>query len=118
MTCDTLGMDPCDRILGLTSPVDVQVMFNQSLVNVTLPPQLQSLTFGQDFNQNLEGVKLPSSLSLQRLRCWVISPFQLLLDPKNLVKETRFTVDQVCQKTSHSRPFVKSRRFWPICLKT
>lgn len=35
--------------------------FNQSLANVTLPQGLQSLIFGNDFNQSLLGL-LPSSL--------------------------------------------------------
>ena len=37
-------------------------MFNQSLQGVILPSSLQSLTFGETFNQSLQGVTLPSSL--------------------------------------------------------
>ena len=36
--------------------------FNQSLETVTLPGSLQSLTFGDRFNQSLENVTLPGSL--------------------------------------------------------
>jgi len=36
--------------------------FNQSLKQVTLPNSLQSLTFGSCFNQSLQGVTLPSNL--------------------------------------------------------
>ena len=36
--------------------------FNQSLDGVTLPKGLQNLTFGRNFNQSLEGVTWPSSL--------------------------------------------------------
>ena len=36
--------------------------FNQSLEGVILPNNLQILTFGRDFNQSLEGVSLPHSL--------------------------------------------------------
>ena len=36
--------------------------FNQSLEGVTLPSSLQTLTFGSDFDQSLEHVTLPSSL--------------------------------------------------------
>ena len=36
--------------------------FNQSLEGVTLPSSLQTLTFGKEFNQSLEGVTLPSIL--------------------------------------------------------
>ena len=36
--------------------------FNQSLQGVTLPGSLQTLSFGSDFDQSLEGVILPSSL--------------------------------------------------------
>ena len=36
--------------------------FNQSLDNVTLPGALQSLTFGWEFNQRLGNVTLPSAL--------------------------------------------------------
>eukprot|EP00913_Durusdinium_trenchii_P004699 g4364.t1 len=37
-------------------------MFNQSLENVTLPGHLQILRFGSSFNQSLEDVLLPNSL--------------------------------------------------------
>ena len=36
--------------------------FNQSLKGVTLPSSLQKLIFGDEFNQSLKGVTLPSSL--------------------------------------------------------
>ena len=36
--------------------------FNQSLDRVTLPSGLQSLTFGPNFNEDLEKVKWPSNL--------------------------------------------------------
>ena len=36
--------------------------FNQSLERVTLPSSLQSLSFGFEFNQSLKRVSLPSSL--------------------------------------------------------
>ena len=39
-----------------------EVTFNQSLDGVTLPSNLQSLTFGRTFNQSLDGVTLPSNL--------------------------------------------------------
>ncbi|CAE7567303.1 unnamed protein product [Symbiodinium natans] len=37
-------------------------MFNQSLDQVQLPSSLQTLTFGEDFNQSLENVQLPIGL--------------------------------------------------------
>ena len=36
--------------------------FNQSLDNVIFPQSLTSLTFGWDFNQSLDNVKFPQSL--------------------------------------------------------
>ena len=36
--------------------------FNQSLEGIQLPSTLQTLRFGYKFNQNLEGIQLPSSL--------------------------------------------------------
>ena len=36
--------------------------FNQNLEQVTLPPSLQTLTFGYDFNQSLDHVTLPPIL--------------------------------------------------------
>jgi hypothetical protein len=39
-------------------------MFNQNLEGVTFPSNLQSLTFGHMFNQSLEGVTFPSNLQM------------------------------------------------------
>lgn len=54
-------------------------MFNQSLVGVTLPRNLQQLHFGHDFN-NPKGVALPSSL--RRLsfddNVWKVSHYRTL----------------------------------------
>jgi hypothetical protein len=51
----------------VTLPPSLQTLtfghfFNQNLERVTLPPNLQTLTFGHCFNQSLERVTLPSSL--------------------------------------------------------
>ena len=52
---------------NLTLPSSLQSLtfgdgFNQSLDTVNLPSSLQSLTFGHVFNQSLDNVTLPSSL--------------------------------------------------------
>ena len=44
--------------------------FNQSLEGVTLPSNLQTLTFGDDFNQSLERVTLPNSLHTLPFENW------------------------------------------------
>ena len=55
------------RALGVTLPPSLQSLtfgfhFDKSLKGVTLPSSLQNLTFWENFNQNLQKATLPSSL--------------------------------------------------------
>lgn len=53
----------CNHIVKLASWLLWHVRFNSnSKVDVTFPESLQTLTFGDDFDQSLTGVQLPESL--------------------------------------------------------
>ena len=53
----------CNQIVKLASWLLWHVRFNSnSKVDVTFPESLQTLTFGDDFDQSLTGVQLPESL--------------------------------------------------------
>jgi hypothetical protein len=70
--------------------------FNQSLEGVTFPSGLQSLTFGSKFNQRLNGVSLPSGLHSE-LDVW------LQVQPETGRSElAKWASDLV---TSHTKPF-------------
>eukprot|EP00435_Cladocopium_sp_Y103_P053131 s1573_g16.t4 len=58
---DDEGLDEMHMTIGLQT-LTFGNRFNQSLKRVMLPLSLQTLTFGSDFNQSLERVTLPSSL--------------------------------------------------------
>eukprot|EP00439_Symbiodinium_sp_Y106_P040795 s653_g5.t1 len=64
----SLGWEsPQELNQGMQLPSSLQTLtfgnrFNQSLAGIQLPSSLQSLTFGFDFNQSLEGLQLPSSM--------------------------------------------------------
>ena len=58
---------PKQTLDNLTIPSGLQSLtfgdkFNQSMDNTTLPSGLQSLTFGWDFNQSMDNMTLPSGL--------------------------------------------------------
>ena len=72
-TRDRLALSPTNwlgfnqSLDGVTLPSNLDSLtfggaFNQSLDRVALPHSLQSLTFGRDFDQSMEGVALPDSL--------------------------------------------------------
>ena len=84
-----IGQRLDESLDGVTLPSNLQSLtfgdeFNQSLDGVTLPSNLQSLTFGGAFNQSLEGVTLPSNLQSLTFGDWFNQSLDRVTLPSNL----------------------------------